>query len=101
MIGATCKGCGAKVYAAVNDRDGKISEHFYSEAAVYRLMMHDGGKARAVRIHGVYQVHKCGRANGFLYPVERVKESQKGIISAAKVRARKRRKIPVSSGRGG
>jgi len=100
VISAMCKGCGARVYAAINDRDDS-SERFYSEVLVYRLMMHNGGTPRAVRVHGVYQVHKCGRGDGYLRSVERVKQSQKGVIPAAQVRARRRRKIPVSSGRGG
>lgn len=98
MINAICNGCGQKVYRAVNERNGQAGTEYYSERVLYRLMMHNGGTPKAVPVHGLYEVHKC-RTNGYTRPLGRVPQSQKGVVSASKVRARRRRKIPVSSGR--
>lgn len=95
-----CTNCGARVYLATR-RDGNVDRtRYYSEVAVVRLVMSNGGIPRAVPVHGVYRVHVCA-AKMTLRGVHETRDSDrscnKGRTPARLVRARKRRYFPLTA----
>lgn len=61
MIESHCEQCGQQVWRAVNERAGRASVEFYSEAQCFMLRVLDGGLPRAIPVHGIYQKHVCAR----------------------------------------
>lgn len=102
MIKAECKYCGAVCYLAVNERNGKVSENYYSERVLSRLIPHEGGKAKAVPVHGLYEVHHCNRSKGgrhkhFVLPREKPNRAgARGRIPARVARLRRRKNFEAN-----